>query len=40
MAVIAMCLTPLAIGFGAYSIKEARYMFKRVASAMHFITGE
>jgi len=39
MAVIAMCLCPMAIGFGAYSIKEARYMFKRVAGAMHLITG-
>ena len=40
MAVIAMCLSPLAIGFGAYCIKEARYMFRRVASAVHLITGE
>lgn len=39
MAIIAMCLSPVAIGFGAYALKQARYMFKRVASAVHFITA-
>lgn len=39
MAVIAMFLSPLAIGFGAYAIKQARYMFKRLAGAFHVVNG-
>lgn len=39
MAIIAMCLSPLAIVFGVYSVKEARYMFKRLAGVMHLITA-
>lgn len=39
MAVIAMFLSPLAIGFGLYAIKQARYMFKRVAGAFHVINA-
>jgi len=40
MAVIAMCLCPMALGFGIYALKQARYMFKRVAGVVHLITGE
>lgn len=40
MAVIAMFLCPLSIAFGVYALKQARYMFKRVASGVHLITGE
>jgi len=40
MAVIALCVSPLGIAFGAYAIVQARYMFKRVASAIIMINGE
>jgi len=39
MAVVAIVLSPLSIGFGVYAIKQARYMFKRVAGSMLLING-
>jgi len=39
MAVVTIVLTPLSIGFGAYAVTQARYMYKRVTGSVHFING-
>jgi len=39
MAIICMCLFPMSIAFGLYAVRQARYMYKRVASAVHLVNG-
>ena len=38
-AIISLLMILMGAGFSVYAIREPRYMFKRLAAALHFITG-
>ena len=38
-AIISLALMLLGAGFSLYATREPRYMFKRLAAALHFMTG-
>jgi hypothetical protein len=38
-AIISLLLMVLGLGFSAYTFKETRYMYKRLAGAILFLAG-